>query len=135
MEHAHHPHEDIVYPSAIPFVLTHLVCFAAIWTGVSWQSVTVCFVLYFVRMFAITGGYHRYFSHRSYKTGGLTNTPARVAALKRMGLARSAYRFAVFSRDDQPCHVCATHIVRASAGSRRIYWCPSCQADPRAKDL
>ncbi len=26
---------DIVYPSAIPFVIVHLACFAAIWTGVT----------------------------------------------------------------------------------------------------
>jgi stearoyl-CoA desaturase (delta-9 desaturase) len=28
-----------------------------------------CLFFYGVRMFGITGGYHRYFSHRSYKTG------------------------------------------------------------------
>ena len=27
----------------------------------------VCGALYFIRMFFITGAYHRYFSHRSYK--------------------------------------------------------------------
>ena len=27
--------DDIVYPSAIPFVLVHLACFAVIWTGVT----------------------------------------------------------------------------------------------------
>lgn len=46
----------------------HIGCFAVIWAGVSWTAALVCFALYFVRMFAITGGYHRYFSHRSYKT-------------------------------------------------------------------
>ena len=30
-------HYDIIYPSAIPFVLVHLGCFAAIWTG-WWRS-------------------------------------------------------------------------------------------------
>lgn len=29
----------------------------------------MCGVFYFVRMFGITAGYHRYFSHRSFKTG------------------------------------------------------------------
>ena len=63
------PHEtDIVYPSAIPFILAHLVCFAAIWTGVSAWSLWLCFALYVIRMWGVTGGYHRYFSHRSYKT-------------------------------------------------------------------
>jgi stearoyl-CoA desaturase (Delta-9 desaturase) len=62
-------HDDIVYPSAIPFVLVHLACFGAIWTGVSWSSIVLCVVLYWLRIFAIGAGYHRYFSHRSYATG------------------------------------------------------------------
>ena len=61
-------HEDIVYPSAIPFVVVHLLCFAAIWSGVTWQSLTLCIALYWVRFFAIGAGYHRYFSHRAYST-------------------------------------------------------------------
>src|SRR5437870_3661128 len=61
-------HSDIVYPSAIPFVLVHLICIAAIWTGITWQAVTIGIVLYWVRIFAIGAGYHRYFSHRAYAT-------------------------------------------------------------------
>ena len=72
MDHAKHaPHDDIVYPAAIPFILVHLACLAAIWTGVTVQALIVAGVLYAVRMFAVTGGYHRYFSHRSYKTSRL----------------------------------------------------------------
>jgi stearoyl-CoA desaturase (delta-9 desaturase) len=62
-------HSDIVYPSAIPFVLVHLACFAAIWTGVTWQALALGIVLYWGRIFAIGAGYHRYFSHRAYATG------------------------------------------------------------------
>ena len=61
-------HDDIVYPSAIPFVLVHLACFGAIWTGVTWQALTICIVLYWLRIFAIGAGYHRYFSHRAFAT-------------------------------------------------------------------
>jgi len=61
-------HDDIIYPSAIPFVLVHLACIAAIWTGVTWQAVCLCVVLYWLRIFAIGAGYHRYFSHRAYST-------------------------------------------------------------------
>src|SRR5215813_10602336 len=61
-------HDDIIYPSAIPFVLVHLTCFAAIWTGITWQALVVCVALYWARIFAIGAGYHRYFSHRSYST-------------------------------------------------------------------
>jgi len=61
-------HNDIIYPSAIPFVLVHLACFGAIWSGVTWTSVVICVVLYWLRMFAVGAGYHRYFSHRAYAT-------------------------------------------------------------------
>lgn len=49
------------------FGLIHLLCFAAIWTGITWTAVVLFFVLYAVRMFGVTAGYHRYFSHRTYK--------------------------------------------------------------------
>jgi stearoyl-CoA desaturase (delta-9 desaturase) len=61
-------HDDIMYPSAVPFVLVHLVCFAAIWTGITWQAIVICAVLYWLRIFAIGAGYHRYFAHRAYST-------------------------------------------------------------------
>jgi stearoyl-CoA desaturase (delta-9 desaturase) len=60
--------DDIMYPSAVPFVLVHLSCFAAFWTGVTWQALVICAVLYWGRIFAIGAGYHRYFSHRAYAT-------------------------------------------------------------------
>jgi len=61
-------HDDIMYPSAVPFVLVHLVCFAAIWTGITWQAIAICVALYWLRIFAIGAGYHRYFAHRAYST-------------------------------------------------------------------
>jgi stearoyl-CoA desaturase (Delta-9 desaturase) len=61
-------HEDIMYPSSIAFILVHLACFGAIWSGITWQSVVVCVVLYWGRIFAIGAGYHRYFAHRGYST-------------------------------------------------------------------
>jgi len=61
-------HDDIIYPATIPFLLVHLACFAAIWTGVTVKALVLCVALYVVRMFGVTAGYHRYFSHRSYKT-------------------------------------------------------------------
>lgn len=67
-EHAEEFHDDIIYPQTIPFVLVHLVCLAAIWTGISRTAAIMCVVLYVARMFGVTAGYHRYFSHRSFKT-------------------------------------------------------------------
>ncbi len=52
----------------IPFAFLHLSCLAALAMPVSWFDVATCFSLYLVRMFAITGFYHRYFSHRTFKT-------------------------------------------------------------------
>jgi stearoyl-CoA desaturase (delta-9 desaturase) len=60
---------DIVYPATIPFLLVHLICLAAIWTGVTWEALAIGAGLYFVRVFGITAGYHRYFSHKAFKTG------------------------------------------------------------------
>src|SRR3954463_16314672 len=62
-------HDDVMYPSVLPFLLVHLGCLAAIWSGVTWQAVAICVTLYWLRMFAIGAGYHRYFSHRAYSTG------------------------------------------------------------------
>lgn len=68
MSHAAEYHDDIIYPNTIAFILVHLAPLAAIWTGVTTTSVVLAIVLYVVRMFGITAGYHRYFSHRSFKT-------------------------------------------------------------------
>ena len=61
-------YDDIIYPEQIPFLLVNLVCLGEIWTGVSVWSVSLALALYVVRMFGVTAGYHRYFSHRSFKT-------------------------------------------------------------------
>ncbi len=60
--------DDIMYPSAVPFVLVHLACLAAFWTGVSWTALALCIALYWLRIFGIGAGYHRYFSHRAFAT-------------------------------------------------------------------
>jgi endonuclease-8 len=67
-------------------------------------------------------------ARRSYRTGGITNPPSRVAALKEQGLRRGALRFAVFGRADRPCFECGTPIERVAAAGRRLYFCPRCQA-------
>ena len=51
-----------------PFLLLHATCLAVIWVGFSWTALAVTVALYLLRMFAITGFYHRYFSHRAFKT-------------------------------------------------------------------
>jgi len=51
------------------FFGVHLACLGAFWTGVSAPALAVCAALYVLRMFGITAGYHRYFSHRTYRMG------------------------------------------------------------------
>lgn len=60
--------ERYLLAEAIPFVIVHLLCFAAIWTGVHATDLIIAVMLYGARMFGVTAGYHRYFSHRGYKT-------------------------------------------------------------------
>lgn len=59
---------DIDGIRVIPFILLHLGCLAVFWVGFSWFALIFAVVLYTVRMFAITGFYHRYFSHRAFRT-------------------------------------------------------------------
>jgi len=52
----------------LPFILLHLGCLGVFLTGWSWTAVGVAVFLYLLRMFAITGFYHRYFSHKTFHT-------------------------------------------------------------------
>lgn len=52
----------------IGFIVVHLIPLLALYTGATTFDWILCGVLYFARMFFVTGGYHRYFSHRTYKT-------------------------------------------------------------------
>ncbi|HUP01835.1 MAG TPA: acyl-CoA desaturase [Gemmatimonadota bacterium] len=61
-------HDDIIYPSAIGFVFVHVASLGALWSGVTAGAVALCVGLYWARMFAVTAGFHRYFSHRSFRT-------------------------------------------------------------------
>lgn len=51
-----------------PYIGIHLACFTVAIVGFSWTACSVAFILYWIRMFCITGFYHRYFSHRTFKT-------------------------------------------------------------------
>ena len=61
--------EKIDWLRAFPFILMHLTPLLIIYCGFSWTALIVCIGSYLVRMFAITGFYHRYFSHKTFKTG------------------------------------------------------------------
>lgn len=65
VEHA----KRIDWLRVVPFILMHVACLAVFWVGWSATAVWVAVALYLVRMFAITGFYHRYFSHKAFKAG------------------------------------------------------------------
>ena len=60
--------DKVNWGRTMPFLILQLGCLTAFWVGINWTVVIAAALLYFVRMFAITGFYHRYFSHRTFKT-------------------------------------------------------------------
>jgi stearoyl-CoA desaturase (delta-9 desaturase) len=52
----------------LPLIGQHAGCLLVFWVGWSPTAVIIAIALYLLRMFAITGFYHRYFSHKSFKT-------------------------------------------------------------------
>ena len=61
--------ERVNWRTSAPFLGFHLLPLLAVFTGVTVRAVVMCAVLYVVRMFFVTAGYHRYFAHRSYRVG------------------------------------------------------------------
>jgi len=61
------PHR-IDWVQSSPFFFMHIMCLGVLWVGWSSTAVAVAVALYILRMFAITGFYHRYFSHRAFRT-------------------------------------------------------------------
>jgi stearoyl-CoA desaturase (delta-9 desaturase) len=51
-----------------PFFLLHAACLLVFVVGWSWVAVAVAVGMYFARIFGVTAFYHRYFSHRAFKT-------------------------------------------------------------------
>lgn len=53
---------------SLAFISVHLACLLVFVAGFSWAALGMLGITYFGRMFGITGVFHRYFSHRTYKT-------------------------------------------------------------------
>jgi stearoyl-CoA desaturase (Delta-9 desaturase) len=56
------------FGKTVEMIIIHMVPLLAFFTGATWFDWTIAIVLYFLRMFFVTGFYHRYFSHRTFKT-------------------------------------------------------------------
>jgi stearoyl-CoA desaturase (delta-9 desaturase) len=69
-----------VRPTAVAgFLLVHVAAVVGVAVlGFSWKGVALCVASYTLRMFAITAGFHRYFSHRSFR---LARVPQFLLAL------------------------------------------------------
>jgi stearoyl-CoA desaturase (delta-9 desaturase) len=93
--------------SGLPFIAMHLVPLAIIWTGFTTADAVIAGSLYVGRMFFITAGYHRYFSHKSYRLGRLGQlamalggiTAAQKGPLWWAGHHRRHHRYADTPRD------------------------------------
>jgi stearoyl-CoA desaturase (delta-9 desaturase) len=61
--------QRIHWPYVIPFALVHVAAIAGVsWVGFSLEGLVLCAALYYVRMFGLAVGYHRYFAHRTFRT-------------------------------------------------------------------
>jgi stearoyl-CoA desaturase (delta-9 desaturase) len=63
------PDEKVNWLASIPFIGVHLMALFVFYVGARPVDILVCVGLYIVRMWGVTTGYHRYFSHRAFKTG------------------------------------------------------------------
>ena len=62
------PDYRVAWMRVLPFIALHLACLTALLVGFSWTALIVALVLMQLRMFGITAFYHRYFSHKTFKT-------------------------------------------------------------------
>jgi len=89
------------FAALVAFVPLHAACLLLFWTPFQWSYVLWLVATYAIRMFAITAGYHRYFSHRAYRLGRvsqfamafLAQTSAQMGVLWWAGHHRVHHRF------------------------------------------
>jgi stearoyl-CoA desaturase (delta-9 desaturase) len=60
--------ENVTLLESTPLVLMHLLALSVFWVGFSWPAFWGLVITYSYRVFVLTAAYHRYFSHKSYKT-------------------------------------------------------------------
>lgn len=62
------PEERLDITGSLPFISVHVGALLVFLVGFSWAAFWTAVAMYVIRMFAITAGYHRYFSHLAFKT-------------------------------------------------------------------
>lgn len=60
--------DKVEWTRVLPFIFLHVGCLGVFLAGWSWTAVGAAVFFYLLRMFAITGFYHRYFSHKTFHT-------------------------------------------------------------------
>jgi stearoyl-CoA desaturase (delta-9 desaturase) len=100
------PPEPIHWWGSLPYLALHAGVIAVVWVGVSPVALGVMAALYLIRMFAITGFYHRYFSHRTYRANRVVQFL--MALLGTMAVQRGPLWWAAHHRyhhrhSDQEC--------------------------------
>jgi stearoyl-CoA desaturase (delta-9 desaturase) len=53
---------------SIPLMFMHMSCIGIFFVKGGWQAWAIFLAMYLLHVFALTAGYHRYFSHKTYKT-------------------------------------------------------------------
>jgi stearoyl-CoA desaturase (delta-9 desaturase) len=61
------PDENIAWRTSVPFIIVNLLPLGVIFTGITWPAFWIFLTYFWVRLFFLTGVYHRYFSHRAYR--------------------------------------------------------------------
>lgn len=79
------PESVRVFP-VLWFAGMHLACLLALWTGVSTTAIVVAVALYYLRMFALSAGFHRLLAHRSYEATRVFRTA--IATLGTMAMQK-----------------------------------------------
>ena len=83
---------------SLPFYLVHVAAVVGVaMVGWSWGGALLAVALYFVRMFGVTGGYHRYFAHRTYRTSRTFQLA--LAVLAQSSIQKGALWWAAHHRD------------------------------------
>lgn len=79
------------------FIGFHFTPLLALWSGISTSAVIFAALMYFIAMFGVTAGYHRYFSHKSFKTSRVVQFI--LALLGTLSLQKGVLHWAANHRD------------------------------------
>jgi stearoyl-CoA desaturase (delta-9 desaturase) len=73
--------QRVQWRGAAPFIVCQFLPLLVFVTGVTTKAVVLCIALFVTRVFFITAGYHRYFAHRSYRLGRVSQFLMAVGGL------------------------------------------------------